>query len=95
MASSIREIKQRVVATKKTSQITSAMNMVSASKLKSAEKQTILFRPYMDKIESIISNLTNSGEELLELIGDEIETIDFAEKIMLDKTEIENGEITI
>ena len=63
MASSIREIKQRVVATKKTSQITSAMNMVSASKLKSAEKQTILFRPYMDKIESIISNLTNSGEE--------------------------------
>ena len=40
-------------------------------------------------------SLTNSGEELLELIGDEIETIDFAEKIMLDKTEIENGEITI
>ena len=39
--------------------------------------------------------MTKVGEELFELIGNEVETIDFAEKIMLDKTEIENGEITI
>ena len=38
MARSIRTIKSRINATKKTSQITNAMNMVSASKLKSAEK---------------------------------------------------------
>lgn len=63
MASSIREIKQRVVATKKTSQITNAMNMVSASKLKGAERQTLLFRPYMEKIETIIHHLSNSQED--------------------------------
>ena len=40
MAASIRDIKQKVVATKKTSQITNAMNMVSASKLKGAQKAT-------------------------------------------------------
>ena len=54
MAASIRDIKQKVVATKKTSQITNAMNMVSASKLKGAQKATESFRPYMQRIEEII-----------------------------------------
>ena len=53
MAASIRNIKARVVATKKTSQITKAMNMVSASKLKGAQKATESFRPYMDRVEEI------------------------------------------
>lgn len=64
MAASIRNIKARVVATKKTSQITKAMNMVSASKLKGAQKATESFRPYMDRVEEIISNLASSGEKL-------------------------------
>lgn len=64
MASSIRDIKQKVVATKKTSQITNAMNMVSASKLKNAERATAGFRPYMKKIEDIIGNIASCGEKL-------------------------------
>lgn len=64
MAASIRDIKQKVVATKKTSQITNAMNMVSASKLKGAQRATESFRPYMDRIEDIIVNLSASGEEI-------------------------------
>ncbi len=64
MAASIRDIKQKVVATKKTSQITNAMNMVSASKLKLAQNATLNFRPYMQRIEDIIINLANNGEEL-------------------------------
>ena len=64
MASSIRDIKQKVVATKKTSQITNAMNMVSASKLKGAQKSAENFRPYMDRIEDIICNLASSQEDI-------------------------------
>ena len=58
MAASIRDIKARVVATKKTAQITKAMNMVSASKLKGAQKATESFRPYMQRVEEIISSVT-------------------------------------
>ncbi len=64
MAASIMNIKQKVVATKKTSQITNAMNMVSASKLKSAQRATENFQPYMKRVEDIIVNLASSGEEL-------------------------------
>lgn len=64
MAASIRDIKQKVVATKKTSQITNAMNMVSASKLKGAQKSTESFRPYMQRIEEIVCNLVSNGEEI-------------------------------
>ncbi len=64
MAASIMNIKQKVVATKKTSQITNAMNMVSASKLKSAQKATESFQPYMQRVEDIIVNLASSGEKL-------------------------------
>ena len=39
--------------------------------------------------------MTKVGEELFELIGDEVETIDYAEKAILDKTQLPNGEITI
>ena len=64
MASSIREIKARVTATKKTSQITKAMNMVSASKLKGAQVATTNFQPYMSKVEDMIRSLANNGEKL-------------------------------
>ena len=64
MAASIRNIKARVSATKKTAQITKAMNMVSASKLKGAQNATESFRPYMKHVEEIIANLASSGEKL-------------------------------
>jgi F-type H+-transporting ATPase subunit gamma len=48
MARSIRTIKSRINATKKTSQITNAMNMVSASKLKSAEKSIKEYLPFVE-----------------------------------------------
>ena len=45
-------------------QITNAMNMVSASKLKGAQKSTESFRPYMQRIEEIVCNLVSNGEEI-------------------------------
>ncbi len=73
MASSIRDIKARVSATKKTSQITNAMNMVSASKLKGAQKATLSFAPYMARVEDIISSLASNGEKLSHPLLDERE----------------------
>ncbi len=64
MAASIRAIKTRITATKKTSQITKAMNMVSASKLKIAEKSIRSYLPFTDKVKSIVANLAQSKENL-------------------------------
>lgn len=46
---SLKEIDSRIKSTKKMKQITSAMNMVSNSKLRKAEKNTKKFRPYMER----------------------------------------------
>ena len=62
--SSLREIKGRITAAEKTVQITKAMNMVSASKLKKAERSISSYRPLLDKIAYIVSNVLNSNSEL-------------------------------
>ncbi|AVP35476.1 F0F1 ATP synthase subunit gamma [Staphylococcus felis] len=68
---SLKEIDSRISSTKKMKQITSAMNMVSNSKLRKAEKNTKTFRPYMEKMEDVItaiagSNTTSSHPMLVE-----------------------------
>lgn len=62
MAASIKAIKGKIQATKKTSQITKAMNMVSASKLKGAERAIANYIPYMKKIENIVANLVGDND---------------------------------
>jgi F-type H+-transporting ATPase subunit gamma len=46
---SLRDIQTRITSTKKTSQITKAMEMVSAAKLNRAEQNAKSFVPYMEK----------------------------------------------
>jgi len=57
---SMREIKSRITATKKTAQITKAMHMVSASKLKKAERSMKSYRPLMHQLREMIDNLLDS-----------------------------------
>jgi len=59
---SMREIKSRIAATKKTSQITKAMYMVSASKLKKAEKAIKGFRPLMYHLKNMIYNIIDDDD---------------------------------
>ncbi len=59
---SMREIKSRITATKKTSQITKAMHMVSASKLKKAEGSIKGFRPLMFQLRNMIDNLLDTDD---------------------------------
>ncbi|MGY3716018.1 F0F1 ATP synthase subunit gamma [Sutcliffiella cohnii] len=54
---SLRDIKTRINSTKKTSQITKAMQMVSASKLNRAETNAKAFNPYMDKIQEVVASI--------------------------------------
>jgi len=54
---SLREIENRIKSTKKTSQITRAMQMVSASKLSRAELNAKAFVPYMDKIQEVAGSI--------------------------------------
>jgi F-type H+-transporting ATPase subunit gamma len=54
---SLRDIKSRINSTKKTSQITKAMQMVSASKLNRAENNAKAFVPYMEKIQEVVASV--------------------------------------
>lgn len=64
MATSMRAVKLRITATKKTSQITKAMNMISASKLKNAERHIKDYRPFLEKIEEILANIMQDQQAL-------------------------------
>lgn len=61
---SLRDIKNRIEATKKTSQITKAMNMVSASKLKRVEKKNTSFEPTKTRIKLLLEDVISSNPEL-------------------------------
>ncbi|MEN2262738.1 F0F1 ATP synthase subunit gamma [Enterococcus lactis] len=58
MGASLNEIKTRIASTKKTSQITRAMQMVSASKLTKSEASSQKFQVYATKVRKIVTHLT-------------------------------------
>jgi len=60
---SLRDIDARIKSTKKTSQITKAMQMVSASKLNRAEANAKAFVPYMDKIQEVVASIANGSKD--------------------------------
>ena len=59
----LKEVRNRIASTKSTRQITSAMKMVSASKLRKAQNAIISLRPYAAKLTEIMQNLSASMEE--------------------------------
>lgn len=61
---SLRDIKSRITSTKKTSQITKAMEMVSASKLNRAETNAKAFVPYMEKIQEVVANIAIGSNDV-------------------------------
>lgn len=66
---SLREIETRIKSTKKTSQITKAMQMVSASKLNRAEVNAKAFVPYMEKVQEVAASIaagTDASHPMLE-----------------------------
>jgi F-type H+-transporting ATPase subunit gamma len=54
---SLKDIKKRIGTVKNTQQITKAMKMVSAAKLRRAQEAVIAARPYADKMADVLSSL--------------------------------------
>jgi len=59
----LKEIRTRIASVKSTRQITSAMKMVSAAKLKKAQDAVINLRPYAGKLHQILFHINQSIEE--------------------------------
>ena len=57
---SLDDLKKRITSVKSTQKITKAMKMVAASKLRRAQENAEKGRPYSDKMNNIILNLSNS-----------------------------------
>ena len=55
---SLKDVKSQIAGVKKTSQITRAMNMVAAAKLRGAQQKMEDFRPYAEKFHLAMGNLS-------------------------------------
>ncbi len=60
---SLRDIKKRIKSIKNIQQITRAMEMVAANRLKKAEARALAARPYAENITKILSHITESTPE--------------------------------
>jgi F-type H+-transporting ATPase subunit gamma len=56
----LKEIRERKASVASTMQITSAMKMVSAAKLRKAQDAIVRFRPYADKLKEILTSVGDS-----------------------------------
>ena len=56
----LKEIRSRITSVGSTMQITSAMKMVSAAKLKRAQDAITQMRPYANKLTELLENLSAS-----------------------------------
>ncbi|MBZ0204814.1 MAG: ATP synthase F1 subunit gamma [Flavobacteriales bacterium] len=57
---SLKEVRNRIVSVNSTKQITAAMKMVSAAKLRRAQDAIIRMRPYAEKLRVLLSNVSAS-----------------------------------
>ncbi len=62
--SGLKEIRNRIRSVSSTMQITNAMKMVSAAKLKKAQDSISATLPYSNKLSGLIQNISTSGESL-------------------------------
>ncbi len=56
---SLREIRRKIKSVKNTQQITRAMKMVATARLRRAQSQALAARPFAQRIEELIQDLTN------------------------------------
>ena len=61
---SLKEVRTRIASVKSTQQITSAMKMVAASKLRRAQNAIISLRPYASKLKEMMGNLSASAGDI-------------------------------
>lgn len=62
MAGQLKEVRNRIKSVQSTQQITKAMKMVSAAKLRRAQDAIIQMRPYARKLQEMLSNIVSNTE---------------------------------
>lgn len=62
MAGQLKEVRNRIKSVQSTQQITKAMKMVSAAKLRRAQDAIIQMRPYTRKLQDMLSNIVSNTE---------------------------------
>ncbi len=62
MSGQLKEVRTRIKSVQSTQQITKAMKMVSAAKLRRAQDAIVQMRPYAQKLQEMLSNIVSSTE---------------------------------
>lgn len=62
MAGQLKEVRNRIKSVQSTQQITKAMKMVSAAKLRRAQDAIVQMRPYAQKLQEMLSNIVSNVE---------------------------------
>ena len=62
MAGQLKEVRNRIKSVQSTQQITKAMKMVSAAKLRRAQESIVQMRPYAKKLQEMLSNIVSNSE---------------------------------
>ena len=80
MAGQLKEVRNRIKSVQSTQQITKAMKMVSAAKLRRAQDSITQMRPYAKKLQEMLTNIISSADGGLTLKLAEVRAI---EKVLL------------
>lgn len=62
MSGALKEVRNRIKSVQSTQQITKAMKMVSAAKLRRAQDAIIQMRPYAQKLQEMLSNIVSNAD---------------------------------
>ncbi len=62
MSGALKEVRNRIKSVQSTQQITKAMKMVSAAKLRRAQEAIIQMRPYAQKLQEMLGNIVGNAE---------------------------------
>ena len=62
MAGQLKEVRNRIKSVQNTQQITKAMKMVSAAKLRKAQDGIVQMRPYAKKLQEVLSNIVSGSD---------------------------------
>ncbi len=64
MGANLKEVRNRIKSVTNTQQITKAMKMVSAAKLRRAQERIVQMRPYSNKLNEMMSNIFSGGGDI-------------------------------
>src|SRR5678816_4171844 len=64
MSGALKEVRNRIKSVQSTQQITKAMKMVSAAKLRRAQDAITQMRPYARTLQEVLSNIVSDGDSV-------------------------------